>query len=260
MKSPSNIGIKPWPYRPVPDFQKNNSIEGMKRMDRGPISFNRLLANSIGSLSGKGDLPNNKALPPGQDEILKLVEIIKNQMNEFLFSTLAESEEDSAPDKIQLDWINLPGIGSEVESLVPIIQHAPEKTTGIQSKKEIDHIINHASKKYDLDPDLLRAVIRAESDFDTNCTSHKGAMGLMQLMPETAKELGVKNPYDPVENIMAGTRYLKSLLDRYDGNIPLALAAYNWGMGNLERHPGRLPRETRTYISRVNEYYRGAKS
>ena len=84
-------------------------------------------------------------------------------------------------------------------------------------------------------------------------------MGLMQLMPETAKDLGVKNPYDPVENVMAGTRYLKSLLDRYDGNISLTLAAYNWGMGNIERNPDKLPQETSVYITRVKRYYHDAK-
>jgi soluble lytic murein transglycosylase-like protein len=151
-------------------------------------------------------------------------------------------------------------IGSRPASLLSKVQHASQNEDHIHSPPSIDRIIDHVSGRYDVEPSLIRAVIRAESDFDSNCTSSKGAMGLMQLMPETAQELGVKNPYNPVENIMGGTRYLKSLLDRYDGNIPLALAAYNWGMGNVERHPNRLPQETRAYIARVNEYYRNAKS
>jgi soluble lytic murein transglycosylase-like protein len=120
-------------------------------------------------------------------------------------------------------------------------------------------IIDHASETYGVDPTLIRAVIRAESGYRQDSTSPKGAMGLMQLMPETARELGVKNPYDPAENIMGGTRYLKSLLDRFGNNRNLALAAYNWGMGNVEKHPGKLPQETRTYIARVNQYYRETK-
>jgi soluble lytic murein transglycosylase-like protein len=77
----------------------------------------------------------------------------------------------------------------------------------------------------------------------------------MQLMPETARELGVKNAYDPVENVGAGTRYLKMLLKRYDGNVPLSLAAYNWGVGNIERRPDQMPAETRQYVDRVTNYY-----
>jgi soluble lytic murein transglycosylase-like protein len=81
-------------------------------------------------------------------------------------------------------------------------------------------------------------------------------MGLMQLMPQTAEEVGVKNPFDPVENIMGGTRYLRSLLDKYNGNIRLALAAYNWGPGNIDRNPKSLPQETKVYIDRVARFHR----
>lgn len=117
-----------------------------------------------------------------------------------------------------------------------------------------NRVIDYASRKYGVDAELIRAVIKAESDFDPNSTSAKGAMGLMQLMPETARDLGVKDPYNPAENIMAGTRYLKMLTDRYNGDTDLALAAYNWGMGNLEKHPDRMPEETKTYVIRVNRY------
>jgi len=79
-------------------------------------------------------------------------------------------------------------------------------------------------------------------------------------MPETARDLGVKNAYDPQENIMGGTSYLKTLLDRYDGKVDLALAAYNWGMGNLERSPDRLPAETINYVARINNYLKDMKA
>jgi len=95
---------------------------------------------------------------------------------------------------------------------------------------------------------------RAESNFRHESTSPKGAMGLMQIMPATAKDLGIRDAYDAQENIMGGTRYLKGLLDRYRGDVPTALAAYNWGMGNVDRRPENLPRETRVYINRIQQF------
>ncbi|MBF0152583.1 MAG: lytic transglycosylase domain-containing protein [Magnetococcales bacterium] len=116
-----------------------------------------------------------------------------------------------------------------------------------------DQLISRAAQKNDLDPKLLRAVVQAESGFNPKAVSRAGAQGLMQLMPDTAEELGVTDPFNPEQNVMAGARYLKQLLDRYQGNRNTALAAYNWGMGNVDSRSEPLPRETRNYISRINQ-------
>jgi soluble lytic murein transglycosylase-like protein len=110
-------------------------------------------------------------------------------------------------------------------------------------------------------PELVRAVIQAESAFNPAATSHKGAMGLMQLMPGTAAELGVTDPYDPEQNIRGGVMYLKSLLTRYDHNEELALAAYNAGPGAVARY-GTVPpyRETRDYIARIKSNAEGIRT
>lgn len=221
--------------------------------DNCPISFNKLLVNKIKGIGSDGDL-HNTVLPLGRDRLRQLIEIVQIQMNNYLFNALSDCDNNNEFHEFQFESVDFSGIGNQVEPFVSKSEHTLQKTEVIKSQTDIDKIIDHASKKYDVDPVLIKAVIRAESNFDANCTSSKGAMGLMQLMPETAKELGVKNGYSAVENIMAGTCYLKKLLDRYDGNISLALAAYNWGMGNVERHPEKLPQETQTYIARVNDF------
>ncbi len=120
-----------------------------------------------------------------------------------------------------------------------------------------DHsIIEQAAKKFELDPKLIEAVIKVESDFNPHLVSGKGAVGLMQLMPETAKELGVRNRHDPVENVFAGSKYLKKMLDRFDNNVEMALGAYNAGPGAVEKY-GDVPpyKETQNYVKKVLTYY-----
>ena len=119
----------------------------------------------------------------------------------------------------------------------------------------IDAIVSRAAARYQLAPELVRAVIRAESSFNPQAVSPAGAQGLMQLMPGTARDMGVEDPFDPEQNVMGGTRYLRKMLDRYEGNLEKALAAYNWGPGNLDRSDGSfLPRETREYLARIQRF------
>jgi len=125
-------------------------------------------------------------------------------------------------------------------------------------RTDLDVIFEAAGRRYNLPPKLLKAVAKVESDFRPNATSRVGAMGIMQLMPGTAKYLGVTDAYDPEQNIMGGARYLREMLDKYDGDINLALAAYNAGPGTIGRNGGvPLQSQMQGYIPKVLGYYYG---
>jgi len=145
------------------------------------------------------------------------------------------------------------------KTVKPVIDVTAEYIA-VPASEAYDDIVEEAAKTYDMDANLIHAVMQAESAFHPFAVSRAGAEGLMQLMPELSDEIGVNNAFDPRENIMGGARYLKRLLDFHKGNIDLALASYNAGPGNVERYGGVPPfRETKNYVKTIKQILRDRK-
>ena len=139
------------------------------------------------------------------------------------------------------------------------LQEAIAVQTNIQqpaSKAQILNVVSQISKKHGVDEKLVQALIKQESGFNPKAKSKSGAMGLMQLMPSTAKSMGVKDPYNTVQNVEGGVKYLKSMLNKYNGNVILALAAYNAGPGAVDKYSGVPPyKETQNYVKNILANY-----
>jgi hypothetical protein len=168
-------------------------------------------------------------------------------------------------ERIVDDEVVTPEIVEEVKKIVEEGGVFPRRSWRFHEQSQplfqskYNDIIIEAGRHWDVDAALVSAVIKAESDYNPRIVSHKGARGLMQLMPATAKRFGVTNSFDPRENIFAGTQYLRWLLKKFDGNADLAVAAYNAGEGNVWKYEGVPPfRETVNYINRIAKHIRKA--
>jgi hypothetical protein len=214
-----------------------------------PLSFEELLNQTI--QQGRGRRGDEVQIL-SKAQIIFIIKDIRAHLDAQWMRTLSydgNEKEGTTPVLPLTDQFALPEIEASDN------RRTTRNYDDFKGQTHFDAVINNAARTHGVDEALVKSVIKVESDFNPSCTSPKGAMGLMQLMPVTARELGVRNGYDPVENIEAGTRYLKMLLTRYDGNVPLALAAYNWGMGNLEKRPAQMPAETSRYVDQVTSHY-----
>ena len=193
----------------------------------------------------------SEGLITGLDLTLRRLCSIENNFNRILGTDESVSSPDKSAAK-EFKAILDEKMGENKETI--------EKTTFKNSREDIENLINKYAQKNNLDPDFIKAVVKQESGFNPDAKSKCGAMGLMQLMPQTAKGLGVIDAFDPEQNIDGGTRYLKSMMNRFNNDPKLALAAYNAGPAAVQKY-GDIPpyRETQNYVKNILSSYEAMK-
>jgi soluble lytic murein transglycosylase-like protein len=240
--------------------QGNGFAERLERAISGDSSSGtsnekaRALAESLtlqmlqSSLSLASDLPGDVAVAHPLSSVNTLLQAYAANRPATTEIELSESKSSSPP-------VLSPSQLHELSDVKKDTSARAEVQYRQRDSSWLDPIIDKASRRYGVDSGLIKAVIKAESNFNPQAVSHAGARGLMQLMPATARSLGVSDSFDPEQNVMAGTRFLSDMLRRYNGNVDSALAAYNWGPGNVDKRPDHLPRETRDYLVRVKQLF-----
>lgn len=193
----------------------------------------------------------SEGLITGLDLTLRRLSSIENNFNRILGTDESVSSPDKSAAK-EFKAILDEKMGENKETI--------EKTTFKNSREDIENLINKYAQKNNLDPDFIKAVVKKESGFNPDAKSKCGAMGLMQLMPQTAKGLGVIDAFDPEQNIDGGTRYLKSMMNRFNNDPKLALAAYNAGPAAVQKY-GDIPpyMETQNYVKNILSSYEAMK-
>ncbi|MCR8964478.1 lytic transglycosylase domain-containing protein [Brevibacillus halotolerans] len=220
-------------------------------------STGQYTSSDVTQVAQSQGLLDNQTNPDGQDPLFS--DVFENELQKYQHVISKEQvlAELDGTNQQQNSW------NSSLTYSSPSLDLTSNKDESMTwGRQQIVDKIEQVSKRFGVNSSLVREVVRAESNFNPTATSHAGAKGLMQLMDDTARSVGVRNSYDPDQNLMGGTKYLGKLLDRYDGNVKVALAAYNAGSGRVrragietdedfDRLAANLPQETQRYVAKI---------